>query len=81
MSDKQLLKLLKHTQQAPGDPGRTAKEIAVALFGVDTKATREKVWERLGREVSAGRAVAGRGMRQNMAGVWHGEPVYRLVEA
>lgn len=80
MSDKQLLKLLKSANKAAGDPGRTAKELATELFGSGSTGMLERVRERLRPEIQAGRVVAGRGLRQNICGVWHPEPVYRVVE-
>lgn len=80
MSDKPLLTLLRRAPKpAEGDPGNTASELAIGIFGVDTRHTREKVRSRLRAEIASGHVVCGRGVRMNMAGISHGEPVYRVV--
>lgn len=79
MSDQQLLKVLKAAKKDPGDPGRTVRELAIEMYGSDSRASRAKVWERLGPEVDGGQVTPGRGMRRNRAHNWHAEPVYRVA--
>lgn len=80
MSDKPLLKLLRQGKRPiAGDAGKTVKELAVEIFGSDTKGNRIKVWDRLGPELESGKVVFGRGIRMNRAGIMHAEPVYRVA--
>lgn len=80
MSDRQLLKYLRMAPKpAAGDKGQTTSELALLIHGRITPSTRGRIQARIRDEVQSGRVVAGRGMRQNSAGAWHGEPVYRVV--
>lgn len=80
MSDKPLLALLRRVPNpSAGDPGKTVIELALEIFGNDSRWTRETVRTRLRAEMRAGNVVCGRGIRVNMAGNQHGEPVYRVV--